>query len=167
MIIDLLNITEHDIHELEPRDLDRAIAVNLLQWTNIMEEDFHGIKILRGTPYDSNKGGIPLPSFSDNFNNIAEVIETLVEDCRLCMEINRYNGVTSITLYDKDQDLEYVSCDYNHNKVPRLICEAALKYLADLPYEPITKEAEVHVCNMSVLPSGLMGEDMHTITQQC
>ena len=167
MIVDLNTITEHEIHELAPRDLDRAIAVNLLEWTNIIEDDFQGIKIIKGTPYNRDKGGVPLPAFSDNFNSVAEVIETLVEDCRLCMEINRYNGVTSVTLYDKDTGWEYVSSDYDHNKVPRLICEAALKYLTDIPYEPATKETEVHVCDVPVLPSGASGVNVHTVPNQC
>lgn len=156
-------LTEKDIHEMPARDLDRTIAVYLLEWKNIKERSFANLTILEGVPYKGlYEGAQPLPEYSSEFTRLGEVIKVLTDELRLDLEISRRNGVTSVTLYCPRENIEYVSSHNDHELLPRLICEVALKYLCNISYVTPYEEAKVQedVLNVSALPSGIDRETM-------
>ena len=151
--------TRADIFALDEEELNMYIAEHILQWESVGLQPGVTGKIAMGKPASDQKS-FPIPNLATDYGSMGDLISILVEDNRLALNIDRVNKISSVSLYDKATNKEYVSTHHDHRTVPRLLCEAALMYICDLPYEQTTKET--NVCNMSPLPSGDNREHVHS-----
>lgn len=153
-------LTLTEIYNMPAEELVKHIAESVMQWYDLETTEFVNLKSTKGIPFGwpENSAKQPVPSYGKDYTSLGQVIEVLVESCRLDLSISRANGVTEVALYDKFENLEYVSTSYEHFEVPRLVCEAALMYICDLPYEK--PKVETNVCDVPVLPTGCNRESV-------